>query len=182
MKELALHILDIAQNSIKAEADLVEIKITEDKVKDIYQIEIIDDGKGMDNETLQKSIDPFFTSRTTRKVGLGLSMFKQNAEQTGGNFQISSEPGKGCYVNATFGHKHFDRPVLGDIAGTVLILAISSPETEFKYTHQTADGLYEFDTREVKQELEGVPLQHPDIKKYLEDMIHENLLEIRYSK
>ncbi|MDP4183690.1 MAG: ATP-binding protein [Bacteroidota bacterium] len=181
MKELSLHILDLVQNSIRANADRIEIQVTENIKLDQYCIEIIDNGCGMDEETLKKAIDPYFTSRTTRKVGLGLSLFKQNAELTGGSMSISSEPGKGTRVSAIFGHTHLDRPMMGDIAGTIILLAVSNPSISFRYRHQTDSGSYCFDTQEIKEALGEIPLSNSEIKHYLEDMILENLKSIHYS-
>ncbi|MCL3780441.1 ATP-binding protein [Prolixibacteraceae bacterium JC049] len=178
MKELALHILDIAQNSIRANATLVEIEIEDNLNDNRYQISIIDDGTGMDEDTIQKAIDPFYTSRTTRKVGLGLSMFKQNAEMCDGTFDVKSKLGEGSKVTATFIHNHLDRPVLGDIAGVVLMLVYANPELDFIYRHSTNNGEYIFNTWEVKEQLGEVPINTPEVKRYLEEMIRENLVEI----
>lgn len=182
MNELSLHILDIVQNSIAANASVIEIIIDEDQAKDRYLIEINDNGKGMSEEVLQEVADPFFTSRTTRKVGLGISLLKQNAEQTGGSLSIFSEEGKGTKLTATFSHKHLDRPVLGDMAGTMTLLIGANPQIRFIYTHCTPLSDFEFDTNEVKEELEGTPINHPDILKALKELIEENLEMIESSK
>lgn len=178
MKELALHILDIAQNSVRAEASVIEIEIKENRDQNIFEITIIDNGTGMDAATLEKAIDPFFTSRTTRKVGLGLSLLKQNAEMCDGSFSIESEPGEGSKVIAQFTHDHLDRPVLGDIAGVVLMLVYANPEIDFIYHHQTLKGEYTFNTWEVKELLGDVPINTPEVKRHLEDMIRENIADI----
>ncbi len=182
MNELALHILDIVQNSIAANASVIEVIIDEDQSKDRYLIEINDNGKGMSQEVLQEVADPFFTSRTTRKVGLGISLLKQNAEQTGGSLTITSEEGKGTQLTASFSHKHLDRPVLGDMAGTMTLLIGANPQIRFIYTHRTPLSDFEFDTKEVKEELEGTPINHPDILKALKELIEENLEMIESSK
>ena len=182
MNQLALHILDVAQNSIRANAKLVNIAITENPQSDEYQIEIADDGEGMTTEQLKRAADPFFTSRTTRKVGLGLPLIKQNAELSGGRFFLDSEKGKGTKVSATFGWGHIDRPVLGDIAGTLLILAGNEKQTDFLYTHQTPNGVFRFDTREVKESLEDVPISAPEVRSFLIEMIRENLEQIQISE
>lgn len=182
MKELALHILDIAQNSIRAKADLLEIRITESPEKDSYQIEISDNGPGMDEQTLSQVDDPFFTSRNTRKVGLGIPLFKQNAEICGGSFKIESTKGKGTQVTACFGLSHFDRPVLGDIAGTLLILLTNENQTEIVYDHQTPFGEFRFDSREIKSVLDGAPISTPEIRNFLRSMITENLEQIQISE
>jgi hypothetical protein len=182
MNQLSLHILDIAQNSIRANAKLVEINIIEKPQLDEYLIEISDDGHGMSHEQLQQATDPFFTSRTTRKVGLGLPLIKHNAELSGGSFYLESEKNKGMKLRVTFGFSNIDRPVLGDIASSLLILAANEKQTDFVYTHETPNGKYQFDTREVKESLEDVPLSTPEIRKFLTQMIQENLEQIQISE
>jgi hypothetical protein len=174
MKDLSLHILDIVQNSVAAGASLIEIKIVENPVDDKYELMIKDNGKGMNSDTLQKATDPFFTSRTTRNVGLGLPLLKQNAERTGGKFELHSTPGEGTLVEAVFGFKHIDRLPLGDIGGVVAILASANPLLDFTYTHQTADDVYSFDTREVKAELDGLPISNAKVSQFIKEMINEN--------
>jgi len=182
MNELALHILDIAQNSIRANAGLIEIRIHEKPDDNLLQMEIEDNGKGMSPQQVEQAANPFFTSRTKRKVGLGLPLLKQNAEQTEGSFQLHSEENKGTQLQVNFGFHHIDRPVLGDMAGTLLILAANEKQAEIKYSHETPKGQFEFDTREVKKELDGIPLSTPEIRKFLNEMIRENLEQIQISE
>ncbi len=182
MKDLSLHILDIVQNSIRANANLIGIEITELPEENQLIITFTDDGSGMNAEQVQLAIDPFYTSRTTRKVGLGLSLFKQNAEMTGGSFILESELGKGTKVTATFGLNHLDRPVLGDLVGTLLLLICSSREADYVFKHQTPSGKFELDTREIRQTLENVPINHPDIRSFLKEMLQENLEQIQISE
>ncbi|MFV0376967.1 MAG: ATP-binding protein [Mangrovibacterium sp.] len=181
MTELALHILDIAQNSIRANASLIEIYITENQKSDSYRIEIKDNGCGMNTATLQRVTDPFYTTQTTRKVGLGLPLLKQNAEQTGGTLTIESWPGEGTDVIAVFGFKHFDRPILGDIAGTILILLSNETGAEIFYRHQTLHGEFNFDSREIKKILGGMPIATKEIREFLQAMLLENLEQIQIS-
>ncbi|HPT32677.1 MAG TPA: ATP-binding protein, partial [Prolixibacteraceae bacterium] len=122
--------------------------ISEDKNCDLYSVIIRDNGCGMTEETAQKAVEPFFTSRTTRKVGLGLPFLKQNAEQAGGSLHIDSEPGKGTVVSADFGLSHIDRPSLGDMAGVFLISVIGHPDIEISYRHQTGDGTFSISSSE----------------------------------
>lgn len=183
MKDLSLHILDIVQNSIRAKAKLIGIEICEIPEKDQLAITITDDGTGMDREQVQLAIDPFYTSRTTRKVGLGLSLFKQNAEMTGGSFTIESKSGKGTRVTATFGLKHLDRPIIGDLVGTLLLLITDAQsKSDYVFKHQTRTGTFELDTREIRQTLENVPINHPDVRSFLKEMIQENLEQIQISE
>lgn len=182
MKDLSLHILDIVQNSIRARASLIGIEISELPEKDELIITITDNGCGMSPEQLNRAIDPFYTSRTTRKVGLGLSLFKQSAEMTGGSFHIESELGKGTKVAAVFGLKHIDRPMMGDLTGTLLILICTPEAPDYVFKHQTPSGAFEIDTRDIKQTLEDVPVTHPDIRNFLKEMIQENLEQIQISE
>lgn len=182
MKDLSLHILDIVQNSIRAKAKLVEITITEQPEENRLTICITDNGSGMSRDEVKRAIDPFYTSRTTRKVGLGLSLFKQNAEMTGGTFNLESELGKGTKVTATFGLNHLDRPVMGDLVGSLLILLCSSDELDYVFKHQTPSGEFILDSREIKQTLEDVSINHPDIRAFLKEMLEENLKRIQISE
>ena len=182
MNELALHILDIAQNSIKAKASFIQIQVAERPEIDQYFIEIKDDGAGMNPEQLKQATNPFFTTQTTRKVGLGLPLLKHNAELTGGSFHLYSEENKGTQLQVSFGFQHIDRPILGDIAGSLLILCSNENDTSIRYTHHTPKGQFEFDTREIKKELEGISLSTPEIRNFLKEMIQENLEQIQISE
>jgi len=175
VRDLSEHIMDIIQNSVRANASLVELHIIEDVKADVYKLIFKDNGCGMSAEVLAKVADPFFTSRTTRKVGLGISLLKQNAEQTGGSLNIWSEEGKGTKLEVLFSHSNIDRPVLGNIAETMMLLVGANPEMDFLYKHTTPEGEYVFDTKEVKDVLEGVSLSDPNILLYLKEMINENI-------
>lgn len=176
MKELSLNILDIAQNSIKAKASLIGIHIKEEGK--LLSFEIVDDGCGMDQTTVERLVDPFYTTRTTRKVGLGLPLIKMNTENAGGGMDIKSTLGKGTELNFWFEHNHWDRPPLGDIAGTVVMLAAQHEDIHFVYNHITDSGKYTFDTAEVKEALDGMSINEYSIIKYLREMIDENLSAI----
>jgi len=182
MKDLSSHILDIVQNSIRANATLIQIDITELQEKDRLIITISDDGKGMTKEQMKQATDPFYTSRTTRKVGLGLSLFKQNAEMTGGIFHLESEPGKGTKVSSEFGLSHFDRPVMGDLTGTLLLLICYSQDIDYVFQHQTLSGNFKLDTREIRQVLGDVSVSNPEVRTFLKEMIQENLEQIQISE
>jgi hypothetical protein len=178
MKDLSLHILDIAQNSISAKATLIEIIIEENIADNQYILQIKDNGSGMPKEFLEKVTDPYATTRTTRKVGLGLPLLKLNTERTGGSFKIESELGKGTIVTAISVFDNIDRLPLGDIAGVVVMLCSMNPEIDFVYTHKTSKDEYVFDSREVKEALDGMPINEISIQKYLKELINENLKEI----
>ncbi len=182
MKDLSLHILDLAQNSVVAKATKIEITVKESVRDNIFSITISDNGKGMDADFLKKVTDPYTTSRTTRKVGLGIPLIKMNAEHCNGGFKIESEVGKGTSLTAWFEHNNIDRPALGDIAGTVVLTAAANEHIHFIYAHITDWGTYIFDTQEVKEALDGISLNDVQIIRYLREMIQENLQEINYSE
>jgi len=177
-----MHILDIARNSVRAGATEIFIGIEEKPGTNEYIIRIDDNGCGMDAGELAKATDPFYTSRTTRKVGLGLPLLKQNAESTGGRFTISSEKNKGTKVTAVFGFNHVDRPILGDITGTLMILFLSSEKINFIYRHETPLGRFNVTTSEIKKILDGVPMYDPKIRNFLTDYLSMNLKQIQISE
>lgn len=179
MKDLSLHILDIVQNSVSARASKITITIVEHLAEDTLSIRISDNGKGMSPEVLERVTDPFFTSRTTRKVGLGIPLFKQNAELSGGCFSIESREGEGTHLEARFGHAHLDRPPLGDMPGVMMILVGANPDIHFIYTHQRDEECFVFDTHEVQEALDGMSLNEPAVIPYLKEMIRENLKAIQ---
>lgn len=181
MKDLSLHILDIVQNSIRAKASLIRIELAELTAENLLTITISDNGTGMSEEQLQRSTDPFYTSRTTRKVGLGLSLFKQNAEMAGGSFTISSAVGAGTKVVASFQLDHFDRPMLGDLTGTLLLLICSPEAPDYVFKHQTSTGEFLLDTREIRQTLDGVSITNPDVRAFLKEYIARHLDQIQIS-
>ncbi|HKK68611.1 MAG TPA: ATP-binding protein [Bacteroidales bacterium] len=175
MKEISLHILDIVQNSITAGATEIIVDVDEQVPKNRYVVEINDNGCGMDEAQLKQVDDPFYTTRTTRKVGLGLSLFKQNAEQSGGSFHVESVKEKGTKVTAVFGFDNIDRPIMGDIAGTMTLLIGANPEIRFIYNHHTPLSDFEFDTEEAKHELEGLSINNPNVLKMIKEIILDNL-------
>lgn len=175
MRELSLHILDIVQNSLAANATRIEISIREDKTRDILEISLVDNGKGMTEEELNKVIDPFYTSRTTRKVGLGIPLFKANAESCNGQFQIKSQLGKGTQVFASFQHSHIDRVPLGDIIGTIISILAVNPEIELLLKHDYNGQIFVFDSEEIKETLEDVPINTPLVLDWIRLFLSENI-------
>jgi anti-sigma regulatory factor (Ser/Thr protein kinase) len=175
MKEISMHIMDILQNSTRAGAKTVEISLLIDTKKDTLTLIFKDDGCGMDKATVDKVLSPFFTTRTTREVGLGLSLLKQNAELTGGSLSISSELGTSTTVTVIMGYSHIDRQPLGDIAGTVVLTASAYPDIRFIFYYQKDKINYLFDTQEVNEILDGVSIQEPEVIQYLKEMIIENI-------
>lgn len=146
-----MHILDIVENSIRAHAKKIEIKIIEEKKKDLLTIEIIDDGKGMDKKTLKNVLDPFFTTKSTKRVGLGLSLLAQSAEESGGSIKIESKPGQGTKVKAVFGYSHIDRKPLGDVNESLKVLIAANPDINFIYEYQKDNTNYYLDTKGIKK-------------------------------
>lgn len=174
MTELSLNILDVAQNSIKANATLITIGIFADTNKDRLDITIEDNGSGMNKEQLSQVEDPFFTTRTTRKVGLGISFFKLAAENTGGGFFIDSTEGKGTIVKANFILSHIDRMPLGDITATMHTLIIYNMNIDFIYRYQVDEREFTLDTRELREILENVPFDVPEVSTYIKEYLMEN--------
>lgn len=178
MLELSLHILDIVENSTRAGAGVVHIDIKEDTTKDILSLEIRDNGSGMSEDVLKKAIDPFFTTKTVRNIGLGLPMLAQAAERTEGKFIIESKGGEGTRVAAEFGLSHIDRQPLGDISGTLVTLIAGNTDVEFIYRHQHNGHVYILDTNEIKEEIEDIPINHVDVLNFIREHVTEGLKEI----
>jgi hypothetical protein len=180
LTELSLHVLDIANNSIRAGADLIEIKIDIQKELDTLAIEIADNGCGMTAEQLNRVEDPFFTTRNTRKIGLGVPFFKMAAISTGGSFNISSAPKKGTTVTALFNLSHIDRMPLGDMNRTMLTLITLNTQIDFVYTYRYDNRQFTLDTRQFRQILNDVPLNNPEVSAYIKDFLDENQNETDY--
>ena len=178
MKELSLHILDITQNSIYAGAKATSIGVIEDSLADQLIITIGDDGKGMSKEVLKRVIDPYTTSRTTRKVGMGLPLLNDACKSTGGKLQINSTEGSGTTVKAVLGLSHIDRQPLGDIVGVIVMLISANPNIKFEYTHVKNGNQFSLNTDEVNEALEGIPINNPEVGKMLKEMISLNLDEL----
>ncbi len=150
MKDLSLHVLDIAENSVRAEATLVEITVIEDEKEDLLVLEIKDDGRGMDDETLKRATDPFFTTKGGKRVGLGLAMLAQAAREAEGSCEVSSAPHVGTKIRAMFRYSHPDRKPLGDIPATLQTLVMTGGEVDIVYRHNRGAEAMEFDTRKAK--------------------------------
>mgnify|MGYP003288965654 FL=1 len=174
MRELSLNILDIAQNSITAGASLITIEINENTIDHTLLIGIYDNGKGMSEEQVKSVIDPFFTTRTTRKVGMGIPLFKMAAEQTGGKLEIKSELGVGTEVRAYFMTDSVDFTPLGDVASTIQMLITMNTDRDFLYKHSVDGKEFVADTREIKEILGDVPLDTYEVSQWLIDFIKEN--------
>ncbi len=174
MNNLSFHITDIASNSIRAQAPVVEVAIRVDA--QWVSIRITDNGCGMDAETVARVRNPFYTTRSTRKVGLGLPFLIQNAEQTGGRVEITSIPGKGTEVMACFGADSIDLPPWGDLAGTIATLITGNPDTDICFSYEReGEEPFTLSTHEVKEALDGMPLSLPPVMLWLREMIRENV-------
>ena len=174
MRELSLNVMDVAQNSVRANASLVHITVDESDREDFLTISISDDGCGMTDEQVQQVIDPFFTTRTTRKVGLGVPLFKLSAEQTGGSFDIKSKVGEGTTTTASYVKSSVDMTPLGDINSTVKILIQCNPDIDFVFSHSTDNGSFTLDTRELRDILGDVSLATPDVLEWIGAFLEEN--------
>ena len=175
MREIALHLLDIVENSISAQAKMIIIRVEEDHTADRLHISIEDDGRGMDAEMVAKVADPFVTSRTTRKVGLGIPLLKAAAEACEGGLDIQSELGKGTCVTVTFKLSHIDRMPLGHLASTLLILLVGTPEVHWLFHYRVDDQIFSFDDQPVKETLEGIPLSDPLVLGYLRELLQDGI-------
>ncbi len=175
MKELSLHLLDIAQNSFTAQATKVAITLRESEEEDVIEITVVDNGCGMSQEFLQQVTDPFTTTRTTRKVGLGLPLFKLAAEMSEGSFSIASEVGQGTEVSTTFKRSHLDCPPLGDLAGTIITLLQGNPDIDLLYTHITDKGEFILDTNQIRLIMEDVAINDPMVLEWIKQFLEENI-------
>ncbi len=169
MRELSLNILDIVGNSTKAKATIVAITLTENTKEKTLEIVIEDNGHGMDEDMLKSVTDPFTTSRTTRRVGLGIPFFKMAAESTEGEFSINSTLGEGTLVRALFHTDHMDFVPLGDIGATLALLISGSPDTDFVYTYDRDGDIKELSTLSMREELGGIPLDTPEVILWLNE-------------
>lgn len=183
MRELSLHVLDIAQNSITAGAQRIRILVREDRARHLLKIRVEDDGCGMTPEQVKQVCDPFYTSRTTRKVGLGIPLFKMAAEITGGSFRIDSVLGAGTAVDAEFCTDHLDMVPLGDINSTVVLLIRCNPELNFEFRRSVGERELSLDTALLRNELgEGIPLNDADVMQWIAEYLQEETAQLLSSQ
>lgn len=178
MREISLHILDIVQNSIAAGASRIAINVTASTKDDLLMFCITDNGKGMPADLVAKVTDPFVTTRTTRRIGLGIPMLVAAANQCGGEVNIQSQIGKGTKLCATFILSHIDRAPFGDIASTLVSLITGNPEISFVYEHSVDGRVFRLDTDEINAELEGVPIFNVDVVRWFRDYINQSLDQV----
>ena len=178
MEDLSLHVLDIAENAISAKAKKIEILVMEEPGENRLTIEIRDDGIGMDEEARQKAADPFFTTRSSRRVGLGLSLLAQAAEEAGGTLRIESNLGKGTRVTATFQYHHIDRKPLGSMVETMMSLLLGNPELDISYTHKKEGGSYTLSSQWLKEQFQDQSLTNPEVIQRVRKLLQEGLAQI----
>ena len=178
MQELSMNILDVAENSVRAGATLIEITVEESSGKDLLSVTVSDNGCGMTPEQLKNVTDPFFTTRTTRKVGLGVPFFKMAAELTGGKLEIQSTVGQGTVLKADFVRSSIDLMPLGDINETIGTLIHCNPHIDFIYTRRFENAQMTLDTREFRHILDGIELNDPKVSKFIREFLAENTADL----
>lgn len=179
MRELSLHIMDIIENGINAGADLIELSILEDRRRNRLEIKIRDNGRGIPGDLLDKVTDPFFTTRTTRRVGLGLSLFREASRRCEGEFNIRPGKERGTEVSASFRMDHIDLAPMGNLAGAVTTLIMGNPDVDFLYSHSAEEDGFVLDTRDVRKELGGVPLNHPEVLNSIDAAVRQGLAALK---
>lgn len=167
MREISLHILDLVQNSIEAGARNISLTVIEDSLADRLIVRVTDDGRGMDDNTKLQVLNPFYTTRLTRRVGLGLPLIDMSTSHCDGKLNIASDVGMGTSVEANWRLSHLDRPPLGDLAATVKAIFAGNPDINIRYTHQIDSKSFTASSREIREILDGVPITQPDVLEWL---------------
>jgi len=175
MRELSLHVLDLVENSLEAGASLVEVCITEDSVHNRLVIEVADNGRGIAPDAVSRVADPFYTTRTTRSVGLGIPLLRAAAERCNGGLWVTSRRGEGTQVRAEFQRDHIDRAPIGDLRSTLMGLLLSNRAGDIRFTYTVDGRSFSLDTRDLRNALDDVPLTHPRVRAWLEQYIDEGL-------
>lgn len=180
MRDISLHVLDLVQNSLTAAATTVYITLDEDLANNLLCLTVRDDGCGMSEEQCRSALDPFYTTRTTRSVGLGLPLLQAATERAGGQVRLLSQPGKGTTVIATFEHDNLDRAPIGDMSLTLMSIIALNKHCQFTYQHRRGEQEFTLSSEELRRELAGVPLDHPQIAAWIRDYVreHEKTLEV----
>lgn len=178
MRELALHILDLVQNSIEAGATRILLEVIENDAADTLTIRVTDNGRGMDEEMKRSVLDPFVTTRKTRRVGLGLPLIDMSTQRCDGYLKIDSQPGRGTVVEAVYRRSHLDRPPLGNMVETVKMLLVANPQLDFTYSHVVNDNRFSVAAGDISAALGDVPLTHPDVIVWLHEYLSANLANL----
>jgi hypothetical protein len=179
MEDLSLHLLDVAENGIKAGASRIEIGIEEDLTARRLTLTVKDNGSGMEPEFARRVADPFVTTRTERRVGLGIPMLSRSAQETGGGLTVDSEKGRGTEVRAWFAADHIDCRPLGDVVETMITLILGNPGIEFALTWKRGGKSLEVDTRDLREQLGDIPLSDPEVLRVVRDRIREEVKELQ---
>lgn len=178
MREISLHLLDLVQNSIEAGATSVKLEINENLNSDKMIIRVMDNGRGMDEKLRQLVIDPFITTRTTRRIGLGLPLMDMSTKRCGGYLDVDSTPGKGTVVEAMYQHSHLDRPPMGNLVETVKSILVANPELDFIYDHTVNDRRFTVSSRDLADTLDGIPLTQPDVLVWLNGYLSDHIANL----
>lgn len=178
MREISLHILDLIQNSIEAGATAAKLEIIEDIIGNSMIIRISDNGRGMNKKMRQLVIDPFITTRTTRRVGLGLPLMDMSTKRCGGYLKIDSIPGQGTVIEAMYQHNHLDRPPMGNLVETIKSILVASPVLQFSYYHTVNNKSLSISSHEIADVLDGIPLTQPDILIWLHGYLSDNIANL----
>lgn len=178
MRELSLHVLDIAENSVRAGATALDIGVDVDRGGDLLSISVSDNGSGISSEKLSRLTDPFMTSRTERKVGLGLPLLAAACERTGGRLEVDSGSGRGTRVRAIFGLSSIDRAPMGDLADSVAYLAASNAQIRLRLVVTDGDASFEFDSKAVQEQLDGVPISEPVVVQWMREHLTEGISQV----
>ena len=181
MRELSLHLLDIAENGVSAGAQNITITIAEDLRTDRLKLAVEDDGRGMEAAMVEQVTNPFITTRTTRKVGLGIPLLKLAAEMCDGGLTVESTPNVGTTVNVEFQRSHIDRMPLGNIAETFFTLTVGCPDTHWKFVVRCDQQEFEYDDALIKQELQGIPLTEPAVLEYIKELLENGIAALQTS-
>lgn len=178
MREISLHILDVARNSIEAGATELTVSVVESPRRDRLEVIIADNGRGMDEETAQHATDPFFTTRSTRRQGLGLALWQATCERCEGGVEVESRPGAGTVVRGSLALRHWDRPPLGNMGAVIQALACEAERLRLRYRHEVDGKVFELDTQELQRELGEVPVTDPAVLRWIAEHVNEGLQEI----
>jgi len=182
MEELSQHILDLARNSLEAGADKLEISVSEDTAGNLLEIIVRDNGPGIAKEDIPKVMDAFYTTKSGKRVGLGVPLLMDAAVRCGGHVSIKGMPPEGTIVAVSFPHRHPDRAPLGDISGTLNVILAGNKDLHLIYSHQFDENIFIFDSMQLSQALGDIPLQTPEILVWLNNYLAINISNLREVK
>lgn len=174
MRDISLHVLDLVQNSLTAKADHIEVVLDEDVERNLLRLTVRDNGCGMSKLQCRSALDPFYTTRTTRRVGLGLPLLLAATERAGGQLELQSQVGKGTVVTAVFVYDHLDRAPIGDMSLTLMSIIALNEQCQFTYRHRRSGREFILSSEALREELAGIPLDHPQVAAWLRDYVRES--------